>query len=172
MITDHYRDLNAQLHRERKDYGCYGHQCMPMVMVKCHELQTSHVLDYGCGKATLNQHMPFHIDSYDPAIPKYAMDPEPADIVVCYDVMEHVEPDMVDSVLAHIATLTKQVALFQIDCREAKKQLPDGRNAHVSLHPPAWWKDRLDQHFEVLAAVPVNEQDHLLWAECRPKEVH
>ena len=148
MISEEYRLLNEQLHHERRDYGAFGHAVADKVMLACSTLKTQDVLDYGCGKATLNCNLPFGIYNYDPAVEKYAAPPEPADIVVCHDVMEHVEPEYVDEVLEHIASLTRHLALFVIHCRPAKKSLPDGRNAHVSLHAPDIWLGKLRKHFD------------------------
>jgi hypothetical protein len=32
---------------------------------------------------------------------------------------------------------------FRIACYPAKKHLPDGRNAHLIVQPPEWWRDRM-----------------------------
>ena len=65
------------------------------------------------------------------------------DMVVCTDVLEHVEPAKLDAVLDHIWRLTGRVAYFVIDTRPANAILPDGRNAHLSLHDHWWWIDKL-----------------------------
>lgn len=170
MISEEYLELNAQKHRESQAFGIYGYQTMPMVLAKCQELQTVDVLDYGCGSASLNLHMPFRIQCYDPAIPKHASRPRPADVVVCVDVMEHVEPEHVDAVLADLRQLAGKMVLFQIDSNEALKKLPDGSSPHRSLHPPVWWRTKIEEYFEI-DAWEVNDDDTVTWAECRPKEI-
>lgn len=99
------------------------------------------VLDYGCGKGVLSQVL--DVTNYDPAT--YPELPEPHDLVVCIDVMEHVEGDSVEAVLAHIRSLTKKAAFFVISCQPAIKTLADGRNAHITICPPRWWRDKLHQ---------------------------
>lgn len=69
--------------------------------------------------------------------------PKPCDLVVCTYVLEHVEPEKVPTVLDHIYRLTGKVAYFCISKREAREILPDGRNAHLSIHDSAWWFDSL-----------------------------
>ena len=32
---------------------------------------------------------------------------------------------------------------FRIACYPAKKQLPDGRNAHLIVEKPEWWREQL-----------------------------
>jgi len=117
----------------------------------CEQYKTQSVLDYGCGKASLSLHLPFTITSYDPAITKFAEEPEPADVVVCVDVMEHVEEPYVDVVLDHLKQLTRKVMLLHIALIPAKKQLPDGRNAHITLKPVEWWKEKIDTRFSMLS---------------------
>lgn len=149
MITEHYRQLNAQLHQERPDYGSYGHRWATTVMQLCSQLKSTDVLDYGCGKGTLNLHLPFGVHMYDPAIPKHSDPPEPADIVVCADVMEHVEPEHVDEVLDDLARLTRKRLFLNIATRPAKKTLPDGRNTHLTVQPAAWWIDKLQSRWTI-----------------------
>jgi hypothetical protein len=93
--------------------------------------------------------------------------PEPADLVVCRDVMEHVEGDCIDAVLVHIARLALRAAVFAIACHPAHQSLPDGRNTHCSIHPPEWWRERLQQHFELLGDV-TQGTDYLFVGRAKP----
>ena len=65
--------------------------------------------------------------------------PKPCEMVVCTDVLEHVEPDKLDAVMDHIFRLTGKLAYFVISTRFANAVLPDGRNAHLSIHDADWW---------------------------------
>ncbi len=151
LITEDYADQNRQLHLMREDYGSYGGMRFAGEVFRlCAELETTDVLDYGCGKATLNQQLPFAVQCYDPCLPKYEEEPSPADIVVCTDVLEHVEPECIEDVLEHIHSLTKKVLLLNVAMYEAEKQLPDGRNAHVLVRPLEWWQDMLRPDWETL----------------------
>lgn len=144
-ITDHYRALNQKLHETNQNYGNSGFMRMSDVSDLVGSGDT--VLDYGCGKGTLKEFAAFEVAEYDPAIPGKDADPEPADVVVCTDVMEHVEPELVDKVISHVYALTRRVAYFVISLRPANKTLPDGRNAHLSVHEPAWWRERMQAYF-------------------------
>ena len=44
-------------------------------------------------------------------------------------------------------------AIIVIDTKAANHTLPDGRNAHVSLHSRDWWRERLIRHFDHLEPV-------------------
>ena len=150
MITDEYRELNRQLHADRKDYGRSSSRWAPVVMNLCSQIESTDVLDYGCGKAELNLHLPFELKKYDPAIKKYEAKPEPADIVVCTDVMEHVEPQFIDNVLDDLVRLSPHLCLLNVATRLAVKTLADGRNAHISHHPIEWWMPKIRERWEVL----------------------
>ena len=112
------------------------------------------LLDYGCGKGTLKPAlaplMPgLEIFEYDPAIPGKGGKPKPADVVTCLDVMEHIEPEFVDAVIANIRALTKRLLVASVTTRPAKKILADGRNAHLIVQPKEWWLGQFGKHFKV-----------------------
>lgn len=117
------------------------------------QVDTQDILDYGCGKSTLAHNMPFNIQQYDPCVDKYKALPIPAEIVVCTDVLEHIEPELIDNVLSHIAQLTKKTAYLVANTRPAVKKLADGRNAHILLRSPKWWMDKMFERFDPITFV-------------------
>lgn len=143
-----YAELQQQFHIERPDYGISGSRYADMVHQLAKKLGTTDILDYGCGKATLSKSLPFPIHNYDPFIPEYSTFPKPADLVVCTDVMEHVEEQFVSATLEEIASLANRAVFFQIATRPASKNLPDGRNAHITIRTPAWWLNELLAYFD------------------------
>lgn len=146
--TDDYAQQQELLHQQRPDYGTSGRNYSDQILQMARKLQTKSVLDYGCGKATLSKTLPFPIQNYDPFIREYTARPTPADIVVCTDVMEHIEENYVDAVLADIRDLTLKMVFFQIATGPAQKTLPDGRNAHITQRPASWWLPGLCHYFE------------------------
>lgn len=151
LITDNYQKLNETLHNNDKSYGTCGNQHSDTILKIAHSLNTKDILDYGCGKCMLANTLPFPIKNYDPCIRAFADEPDPAEIVVCTDVMEHIEPDLCDNVLKHIRSKTKNVAFFSINTFAAAKTLEDGRNAHINLHDGVWWFNKISEHFEILS---------------------
>jgi hypothetical protein len=150
LITEDYLKLNKKLHEDNPNYGTSGTAYVDAVLKIAMELKTQDILDYGCGKSTLALNLPFSIKQYDPAIPKYADMPRPADIVVCTDVLEHIEPVCLDNVLDHLRDLTIK-ACFVSGCTvPAKKTLADGRNAHLIVKSARWWIDQLWDRFELI----------------------
>lgn len=108
----------------------------------------THLLDYGCGHAcNLAKHLKadhkLQYQAYDPGVPKYSKDPVPAQMVASIDVLEHIEPDRIDSVLDHIASLAEGLVFLSIDMKPAGKTLSDGRNAHLIQEPMEWWLPKL-----------------------------
>ena len=151
LISSGYQELNAQLHDDRPDYGTSGQKWAQIVSMLMQEYGCVSVLDYGCGKRTLERALGFPIKNYDPCIPEFAQAPEPADLVCCTDVLEHIEPECIDAVLDDLKRVTGKVAFFTVATGPAKKALPDGRNAHVLQRPPKWWLPNLWERWDLLA---------------------
>lgn len=152
LASPEYIEQNRQLHEERDDYGVSGQRWAGEIKRVYEARGFSSLLDYGAGKQTLAaalQGAGITVKGYDPAVPEIAARPSPADFVVCTDVLEHIEPDCLDDVLADIAGLAEKLAFLEIACFPAKKFLPDGRNAHLIVEPPKWWLERLRRHFVV-----------------------
>jgi len=111
------------------------------------------ILDYGCGAGGLGKKLmgekglPKGTDfrNYEPGRPELAAPPKPADLVVCTDVLEHVEPDCMKDVIQNIHDVTIKFAFIVICLVPSYKRfLSDGRNVHISMHTPLEWKAKLD----------------------------
>jgi hypothetical protein len=151
-ITPEYAELNRRLHDKNVKYGSGAHRKVDAVLELMGEHDAENVLDYGCGKGTLAAALPgIDIREYDPAIPGKDEAPQPADIVVCLDVLEHVEPDLLDNVLTDIQRLARKAVLLTIATRPSTQTLADGRNAHLIQEDAAWWRARLAPLFEITA---------------------
>lgn len=149
LISNEYLKQNQLLHESNPYYGVSGQKYTSEVLKLSQKYSSTDILDYGCGKGTLAANLPFKINEYDPAIPGKDSSPYPADILICTDVLEHIEPDYLDSVLSDIVRCTKKVAYLTIATGPAKKTLPDGRNTHLIQQGKAWWWRHLDRFFEV-----------------------
>jgi len=147
-ITREYLEQNRRLH-ETGEYGVQGWRWAQPVLQLAQDLKTRDILDYGCGQRSLEKALGFPIRNYDPCIPGLDTPPEPADIVACTDVLEHIEPACLDEVLDDLARVTRIAGLFLINTRPAVKFLPDGRNAHLIQQPKSWWLPRLEKRFRV-----------------------
>lgn len=138
-----YRQLLTTMHATTS-WGNAGKSHAPEVEALASAIDAKTILDYGCGTGSLAPAMkPRRVSLYDPGIPASSMMPKPCELVVCTDVLEHIEPEKLNNVMQHIFNLTGKAAYFVISTRPAKQFLPDGRNAHISLHDEAWWLAKL-----------------------------
>jgi hypothetical protein len=163
LISDEYKAQQESLHESAQVDGkpvVYGGASLfyaPIIADVINKIEPGHVLDYGCGKHLLLARalrdskikQRFKYQAYDPAVPKYAGNPVPAEMVVCLDVLEHIEEDKIDDVLDHLQELTEAVGFFTIHTGPAIKTLPDGRNAHILQRPAEWWLPRVMCRFEL-----------------------
>lgn len=156
LISDAYREQQRVLHKDQA-YGTASVQYAPLVAGIINKFEVTDLLDYGAGKMRLwtalmeqgKVRREFAYRAYEPADPKHCATPEPADMVACIDVLEHVEPECLESVLDDLQRLTKRVGLFTVHTEPAKKTLPDGRNAHLTQRGMIWWLPKFLARFDV-----------------------
>lgn len=169
LISEVEREQNAQLHVLYPGYGTSGVKRAKLVERLAVKLQTKDVLDYGCGKGTLAHAMPFPIKEYDPAIPGKDTVPEPAALVACTDVLEHIPQDCLDAVLKDLARCTSKMAYVQVHTGPAVKIRPDGRNAHLIQKNAMWWLHKLNGYFAAHELFSSEMESHFI---CTPLEKH
>jgi hypothetical protein len=156
LISPEYREQQKTLH-ENPDYGVASQHFAPIVAKVMNQYEVTQLLDYGAGKGRLGQTLigrrlvdhKFILQHYDPAMPEWSDEPEPMQMVACIDVLEHIEPDLIDNVLDDLQRCTLEVGLFSISTEPAMKTLSDGRNAHLIIQPPAWWLPKLLARFDL-----------------------
>lgn len=157
-LSKSYRKLNTRLHERAPHYGCSGYLHAPTIAAMMKKYDTVDVLDYGCGKRTLENAIGVTIHNFDPCIPELSAPPAPADIVVCTEVLEHIEPQYLNAVLADLRRLTKQILFATVATVPSSKLLGDGRNSHLIVEPKDWWLDRLA--FAGFMEFDTNTNDH------------
>lgn len=153
LITEGYRAQNAEMHNDER-YGAGGHRLAPLVTKVATQYKCQTLLDYGAGKKTLGASLPgdFTYVPYDPAIRDISTPPNPADMVICGDVLEHVEPECLLAVLEDLQRLTIKCCYLAIATRPAARILPDGRNAHLIVRDGHWWMPRLMKLWDLRVA--------------------
>lgn len=166
LITPDYVKEQVRLH-EDPAYGAGSHRHAHLVAGIAVLGDCWSILDYGCGKGTLGKalrdasfevdHGPglqfcFSIREYDPAMPGKDNRPVPADLVTCIDVIEHIEPECLDDVIADLAALTRKRLFVDVATKFDKHRwLSDGRNSHQIVEAGDWWDERFSRHgFKVL----------------------
>lgn len=151
LISPEYKSLQTEFHNSTPEYGISSTKHVEDILSLSKSVGSRDILDYGCGKACLQKGLPFPIQNYDPCMSEYDLNPIPAQIVVCTDVLEHIEIDCLKDVLDDLQSLTLKVLFLNVACHPAKKILPDGRNAHLIQQPPSWWLSWLLPRFNLHA---------------------
>lgn len=150
LITDGYRREQEALHA-KGNYGTASLQFGKIVSTLVEQTGAKTLLDYGCGSM---QNLKTVLDcdvmylGYDPAVPEFSAKC-PSDMVVCIDVLEHIEPDLLENVLDDLRRLTKGWAFMTVHTGPARKTLSDGRNAHLIQQPPEWWLPKFFSRWDV-----------------------
>ena len=146
LISDDYRAEQEKLH-ENPNYGVASVQYAPIVTQYINRLGVTDLLDYGAGKCRLFESIkPDHkmrLQAYDPCVLRLSGAPEPAEMVTCIDVLEHIEPELLDNVLDNIRALAKSFVFLTIHTGPAVKVLSDGRNAHLIQEDAEWWLPKI-----------------------------
>jgi hypothetical protein len=114
----------------------------------------SNCLDYGCGKGVILSHLNEKFPNtefigYDPALPMWDNKPtNKFDMVFSNDVLEHIEPNFINSVLQDIDQYATKYIWLRIDTHPARKELSDGRNAHLIIQNESWWLNILQRNIK------------------------
>jgi hypothetical protein len=159
LISEQYREQQRKLH-ERADYGLASVLYAPLVAEPLERAGADELLDYGAGKGRLAPALeeivkrPLKVHHYEPANPEWAADPQPCKFVACIDVLEHIEPELLDNVLDDLKRVTASLGVFTVHCGPAVRVLPDGRNAHLTQQPIEWWQARLATRFDIVSTSP------------------
>lgn len=144
LLSDDYRSTLIATHAASKGWGTGGKGWTSIVAEYADALWAETILDYGCGQGLLKQSLADRdIREYDPGIVGKDGPPQSADLIVCTDVLEHVEPEYVDATLAHMRTLARKGLFAVIALSPANLILTDGRNAHLTVQPIDWWLTKL-----------------------------
>jgi hypothetical protein len=172
LISEDYRRMQQELHKN-PEYGVASVEYAPLVAQIMEAVRATELLDYGAGKGRLGQTLremstaPFPVHHYDPAIPEWSAPARPSSFVACIDVLEHIEPDLIDNVLDDLQRVTQGVGVFTVHTGAAAKVLADGRNAHLIQQPPSWWLPKFLSRFEL---VQFNRMQQGFWVAVEVKK--
>lgn len=175
LISAEYQAQQQHLH-ETTEYGTMAQHYGPLVSQIIEKLEVTHLLDYGCGrKMGLLKNMKvahkITYQGYDPGagLEELATAPIPAQMVCCIDVLEHIEPEFLESNLDFLASLTEVVAFVSIHTGPAFKVLPDGRNAHLTQQPIEWWLPKLTDRWDIQTLQKVGDHSYYCILYAKPR---
>jgi len=146
MISDEYKKIISDLNGisnfgKRKKIPKYLDR-----FIKNYNPKT--ILDFGCGTGGLvrglqEQYPNMIVSGYDPGNSSYSqsINDSKFDMIVSTDVLEHIEPEYIDSTLIH---LKEKATYFYhlIALAPSSVTLPDGRNAHLIQESRWWWHNK------------------------------
>lgn len=153
LINQDYQSQIRALHEQGKFNN--GAKQFKLVRDFLETYQPTDVLDFGCGKGALIGEIKAHFPQikcygYDPGNPHFSiMPPQPFDAVISTDAIEHIEPEHLAASLGLISDKMLRCGFFRIACHPAKKSLPDGRNCHLIIEEPHWWRQQIEKHMKV-----------------------
>ena len=161
LISPDYQEMNKTLHDSNDTYGTSSGKWADTVKALITKYNCKSVLDYGCGKGQLKVALGSIVQEYDPGI-EGKESKQPCDLVVSTDVLEHIEPALIENVLDDIAAMTLKAAFLVIDTRRARKTLSDGRNAHLIVKSEYWWFDLLIRRFDIVKFRPLGGEFYVV----------
>lgn len=153
LISPQYQKQQEALHTDKRiNYGTTAEKYGETVSEMVNLMEVNTLLDYGSGHnksllKTLKPSRECKVQCYDPGVPELSELPKPAELVVCIDVLEHIEPEFIDDVLDHLEELAQKFLFATVHTGPAGKVLPDGRNAHLIQKPAEWWLPKIMERF-------------------------
>lgn len=167
LISDYNKEQYRKLY-ESKVYGVGGKKWAATADAFLYPVGACKVLDYGSGAGTLSEALErrgYDVTEFDPAIEGKDEPPESTfDAVVTTDVLEHVEPELIDNVMDYIAARAPCVFAV-IATRKAVNKLPDGSNAHPLVKDAQWWKQLFDVRYKHVSLNKRSSREVIVWAE-------
>jgi hypothetical protein len=146
----HSKEYQAELEllHKKKTFGLNKGKNLKHLLPILEEKDIKTFLDYGAGKGylsdTLQKEYPnMQIYKFDPATFPYPL-PEKVELTYSSDVLEHIEPHLLDETIQDLCNRTTRYQYHLIACHPSKKSLSDGRNAHLIVENPTWWKNKIE----------------------------
>lgn len=144
-ITDEYRQELLKLHNN----PVFGDlKSIPQeVRFLIENQQIKSILDFGCGKGKLvcelkKKYPNLQVYGYDPAQEQFSNMPSTVDMIISFDVLEHIEPEYIDKTIDLLHNKCTKILHLLIACHPAKRFLGNGKNAHLIIETPEWWKKK------------------------------
>ena len=152
------------VHRLGINTGDGGRKWAGTVLYLANTYKIKKILDYGSGKSSLatelmkikSRDRKLDVLEYDVCIKDKSCIPKhPFEMVVCTDVLEHVELNKLGDVMDFLSFLTGRVGFFVIATRISNKNLPDGTNQHKIVKGAEWWKAKMKEYWFSVENFPV-----------------
>jgi SAM-dependent methyltransferase len=157
-ISTELAALNAELLERDASYGASAVKHIDYIKNNFIDVRgVTDILDYGCGQNQFSVELlktapAVKVTPYDPSVPEFSERPKNKfETIFCYDVLQAVEPELIDGVLQDILSLGEKYFYFSITIGPSGKQLSDGRDPNLTQQPKQWWHAKLIANgFELL----------------------
>ena len=152
-ISKEYSTLMSQMHSDKATFGgdIKAFRVIDRLII---EYKIKSIIDYGCGKGDLmfnirEKYPKIEVFGFDPGNPDFAILPtKQYQMIITSDVMEHIEPRFLNNVLEHINSLFTDIGYFYIATSPSKKDLSNGRNAHLIVAGPDYWREKIEKKID------------------------
>lgn len=160
-IVEQYYNIYLDESSGGKVYGKSSEDLLEKIAPLVLSLNPKTILDYGCGRSSLIHYFwndgKRKLYKYDPAIREYRRNPvEEADLILCTDVLEHIPEINLGGMIKHLKRMSDNV-IFTISLIKARKKLPNGMNAHITIRPYEFWTELIKMYFPLIDVIELNE---------------
>jgi hypothetical protein len=159
-LGDRLNNLSAQQTFDGRSLPQHVHAIK--LMINRHAVTS--LLDYGCGKAEAYEKARVRLPDgrelvglrqiwgvpevrlYDPGYEPFSEAPHGTfDAVISTDVLEHCPEQDMDWIVSEIFGYSRKAVFCTVAIYRAKKSLPTGENAHITLKSTGWWVDLFER---------------------------
>jgi len=102
------------------------------------------MLDYGSANRQSYPRFQIPVTPFDFAI-HGKLSGDKYDCVCSFGALDHVHPLDIHWVVEEVFAHARNLVFVHIACHKAARRLPDGRNEHLTVRHPQWWKGVFDQ---------------------------
>ncbi len=134
--------MNRKMHHDGRFKGTTWLNNLEQFEDAVPDLENKIILDFGCGPlGGIRQRYGEHTVSYDPYVESFQAPPwdEEFDVVFSSDVLEHMTHREIAEFCQKVADSSANYAYLVVSTRAAKKTLPNGINAHLTVQQADWW---------------------------------
>ena len=159
IITPYYEEqiktLHAQRYARNHKWGStsarnFGDEVCKFINGKNH---IKSCLDFGSGQGSMGKYLEENLlpkrwkeldyVEYDPGVPgKDTLPNRDFELIISSDVLEHVEPAMIEETIKWMQDHCTRFLYHHIACDPAGIKLPDGRNVHLITEDLHWWMEK------------------------------
>lgn len=156
-VSTEYLQVLKETHRKKNHRwgNSAGRVYYEHIMLFVDKYKAKEILDYGAGWGSFSNRLKEEgrtdivVYEYEPAREDACARPDPCDFVICCDVLEHVEPDLLENVLEELQQVLTTRGYINVSTVKAFATLADGRNAHLIVETPRYWYNKISEYFKI-----------------------